>query len=517
MGKVAKVITWLVAASVIFSIGYYLRAYIPSHKDLPYSPYEAFDKQDMPDTINTLYYVVEGSRHTTTNFLAKITNPVFGNLYIIYIAGAMAIFFLGKEITNKNLGGFLAFSIYALSSENLLQYMRTIGGSGLCYTFIWLSLLFILRYLKKKNNIDLLFFVLFSFGALTSYHTGATALILIFFGLLISLMHSNKLDKKIFMAIFVLTAFHLIRIVAVDSQQLTIMKEAITESSPLKIFCTAIFIISFLTFPFVFKNKRALQSNKAYLIIMLVSFILVFFDSHFFKNLLFLGAKNYYSSPITLNNYIGQTLLTHFYLIPLTILLFKRNLKTEDAFLRGWLIGIALIAGGLSLKNFYSRVLDYSFPLAFIAFGVHWIKHLPNKKRLGMCVIPLTMFLLRMSQFRIYNDPFSMRRYYNQNEINSVKVILSSKLGWAGKKIATDFRTSALFSRYGKQDIKFGTSGSELHDALFYNYSDIANTDVDYVILSESMKVIVYAANFETTPANDRLFEYYENNFNKNL
>ena len=114
---------------------------------------------------------------------------------------------LGKEISGKNLGGFLAFSLYALAPENLLQFMRTIGTSGACYIFMWAGLLFFIKYLKLKKNYNLIFFAVFSLLALTSYHTGATALIMLLIGLLISLIYSSiktenseiscRIDKKI--------------------------------------------------------------------------------------------------------------------------------------------------------------------------------------------------------------------------------------------------------------------------------------------------------------------------------
>ena len=145
MRKEHKIIIWIAFTITIFSIGYYLRAYIPLHKDLPYSPYEAFNKQKLPDTSEALDYVVSATRYPTSYSLARILNPIFGNLYLLYIFGAIIIFFLGKQITNRNLGGFLAFSIYAVVPENLLQYMRTIGSSGTCYIFMWASLLFFIQ------------------------------------------------------------------------------------------------------------------------------------------------------------------------------------------------------------------------------------------------------------------------------------------------------------------------------------------------------------------------------------
>jgi hypothetical protein len=115
-------ILWITILILIFSLGYYLRAYIPLHKDLPYSPYEAF-----VNTPNATEFIQKQGTNPTTQFIGRFLTPVFGNLYLIYIFGAIIIFFLGKEITDKNLGGILAFPLYALSSENLLQYTRTIN------------------------------------------------------------------------------------------------------------------------------------------------------------------------------------------------------------------------------------------------------------------------------------------------------------------------------------------------------------------------------------------------------
>lgn len=107
-----------------------------------------------------------------------------------------------------------------------------------------------------------------------------------------------------------------------------------------------------------------------------------------------------------------------------------------------------------------------------------------------------------------------MRRYYNQEEVESVKNIIALNIS-SNKIIASDLRTAALFSYLRKKDIKFGRAGYELHDIIFYEYENLADLEIDYVILSESMKTIVYAMSFETRPLDKEVFNYYKNNFDE--
>ena len=507
MKKEYKIIIWIALTIAIFLIGYYLRAYLPLHQDLPYSPYEAFTssyKQKLLNAGPVVDYTDKAMRYPTSYLLRKLLNPIFGNLYILYALGAIIVFFLGKEITNRSLGGFWAFSIYALAPENLLQYVRDINtkGSGICYVLIWVSLLFFIKYLKSKKWHNLTIFIILSLLTVTSYHTGATAMIILLIGLLISLIYSAKLNKKILISIIGITIFYIFWIKLFDPVQLTLI---INSYRAIGLTVTISFLF-FLTCLYFIRNSRFLQSEYLPLIILIPSAILIFAKYHFFQGLLSLGVKNYYSSAITLNNYMAQALLTHVYLLLLLPILFKKELKPEYLVLRGWLIGLILISGGLISQHYYARIFDYSFPLMFVLFGLYWVR----STRFRFLIITTTATLLIISQLMIYNDPFTMRRYYKQNEIDSVQKIIALNLNGT---IASDLRTSALFSYLGKKDIQFGRSGYELHDSIFYEYGDISNLKINYVILSESMRTILYSTNFETRPVADDFFKYYKYNF----
>ncbi len=501
----------IIFAIIIFSVGYYLRAYIPLHKALPYSPYEAFtSQQKLLGRGEATDFIDKATRYPTSYLLARFLNPIFGNLYIIYILGAIIIFFLGKELTNKNLGGFLAFSLYCLASENLLQYIRTIGTSGTCYIFMWASLLFFVRYLKSENkkNLNLVLFAIFSLLALTSYHTGATAMIMLIIGLLISLIYSKQVDKKVIFSFAGIIIFYIIWISIFDVSQIILIKNSIINLSFLKIFFIIVLFLLLVLCLFLLGKIKFLQSEYIPLTILIPLAILIFSKFNFFGFLLSLGVKNYYSSPITLNNYIAQALLTHIYLLILPPVLFKKELGPRGLFLRGWFIGLILISGGLLTQNYYAKIFDYSFPLMFILFSLYWTK----KKKFRIFIITSTIILLIISQLMIYNDPFTMRRYYNAEEIKSAENIISLNLNGT---IASDLRTAALFSYLGRKDIKFGKEGYELHETIFYGYENknLTELGVDYIILSESMKTIVYAMNFETTPLSEKDLFYYSDNF----
>lgn len=509
MKKEYKIIIWIVIAILIFSIGYYLRAYIPLYKDLPISPFEAF-KSNYQLTLLGWGPIKDMSeklmRYPTSIISGRLLNPIFGNFYVIYLLGAIVIFFLGREISGKNFGGFLAFSIYALSSENLLQFTRKINSSGLCYLFIWANLLFFLRYLKNKKIYNLAIFIIFALLSLTSYHTGAISLIMILVGLLISLIYSSQLDKKFLFSILGIIIFYLFWLRIFDISQLEEIKKAIIEADYFKIIFVLFTGLMFLLFLFLIRRKKFWQSEYIPLIILIPAAIFIFSKLNFFGIFLKLGIKNYYISPITLNNYISQILLTHVYILVLLPILFFRKIKPDYSVLRGWLIGLILIFGGLIFKHYYARIFDYSFPLMFVLFGLYWAE----RKKFRIPVIIFTIILLIISQLMIYRDPFTMRRYYNSEEVESAQNIINLNLNG---KIVSDLRTSALFSYLGKKDIKFGRSGYKLHDTIFYDYKNLKDLDINYIILSESMKIIIYSTDFETIPVDDKFFNYYKNNF----
>ncbi|MDD5454640.1 MAG: hypothetical protein PHW62_03985 [Candidatus Ratteibacteria bacterium] len=520
MKKVYKIVFCFFIVIVVFSAGYYLRAYISLHEYLPYSPYEAFTSVHDIKPLNTgmaFDFMDKAARYPSARLLAKIFNPIFGDLYLVYILGAIVIFFLGKEISGDNLGGLLAFSVYALAPENLLQYTRAlsveyINSSGMAYVFIWTSLLFFIRYLKNKNPNNLILFIIFALLTFTSYHTAACALVVILIGIGISLYYStetadSKIYKKVTVSFVGLIVFYLAWVKIFDPAQFVLIRNSVIAMDILKIFIFIISCLVFLICLYFIKDFSFLQSENIPLIILIPSAILVFSPFNFFQGLLRLGAKNYHVSAITLNNYIAQAVIVHVYVLILLPLFFKKELSPEQKALRGWFWGLIIIFVGLVFERFYARILDYSFPLMAVLFGLYWCK----RKKFRVFIIPITLILLIVSQLRIYNDPFSMRRYYRKSEVDSVKSIIGLNLKGT---MASDLRTSALFSYAGKKDVEFGRSGYLLHDAIFYEHDKIPSLEnVDYVILSQSMKEVVYSTNFATTPLKEETFAFYQKHF----
>ena len=506
MKKQNKIILWILLTILVFLIGYYLRAYLPIHKALAYSPYEAFVKSP----IRTEFIGKTGA-YPIANLIKSIIPEFLKPAYIVYIFGAIIIFLLGKEITKKNLGGFLAFLLYSISSENLLQYTKDLTHSGLCYIFTWIALLFLLKYLKNKKNHQIIFFTIFSLFALTTYHTGATATIMLFLGLLISLIYSKKLDKKILFSLIGLGIFYFFWVKIFDPFQINMIINAFKNTGTtgtLVIFFSAIIFITLL---FSIKNLKFLQSEYIPLILLIPSAILIFSKTHFFKIFLNLGVNNYYASAITLNNYLAQAILTHSYIFLLLPIFFRKNISKRALLLRGWFIGLVIISIGLIFEHYYARIFDYSFPLMFILFAIYWSK--PRKFR--KIIVISTVTLLIISQLMIYNDPFTMRRYYNQNEIDSVQNIINLNILPEDATIASDLRTAALFSYLGKTGIEFGEAKKKLHPTIFYNPQNLKNHNISYIILSESMRNIVYAMSFETKPLNQETFDFYDSNFDQ--
>jgi len=519
--KQNKIIIFILLTIILFLIGLYLRAYISLHSPLPYSPYEAFAHSP-----NQTEFTGKQGKYPVTTLINQIIPNFLKPIYLVYIFGSIIIFFLGKELTNKNLGGFLAFSIYSIAPENLLQYTKTISTSGLCYIFIWTALLFFIKYLKNKRNYNIILFTIFSLFALTSYHTGATAMIMISIGLLISIIYSNskkenseillKINHKILASIIFLWIFYIFWIKIFDLSQLSLIINIFRGTSNFKILIILIFFISIVIILNLIKNLKFLQSEYIPLFLLIPSIILVFSKINFFKIFLKLGPENYYSSAITLNNYLAQALLTHSYVLLLLPILFRKNISKRAIFLRGWLIGLIIISLGLISANYYARIFDYSFPLIYFLFAIYWCE----KKKFRKIIVLTTIILLIISQLMIYNDPFEMRRYYNQEEINSIQNLINSNMLPDNENItiASDLKTSALFNYLGKTGIKFSQSNQKLHESLFYNTSQIKNitfkkSKIDYIILSKTMKHIVYAMNFETTPITNKTFEYYNKNY----
>jgi len=510
--EVSKKTLLIILIIIMFAIGYYLRAYLSLISPLPYSPYEIYESPHNITFLHTgpvLDYTDKIKRYPTSFLFNHLFEGIFGNFYLIYVLGGLIIFLLGKEISESKVGGLLAFSLYAISSENLIHYTGFFIHSGFAYVSMWTSLLFLLKYFKNKKKIHLLSFFIFSIINLTSYHTAASAMIAIIIGMIISKMYSKEhFDKSLLSVFLILIFFYSVYVIIFDVNQFILMNLAFGKisSNPLIFFIIPIFLtIS----GFIFYIFRKVNSTSLYIFVLFISIPLIFSNYPFFNFLLKFGGNFYYSSSTTLNNYIAQALLTHIYLIAFLSVLFNREEKGEIIFLRGWLIGMIIISFGLSLLNYYSRIFDYSFPFMFILFAMYWNK----KKEFRKSIVLLTIILLIVSQLIILHDPFTLRRYYTKEEVQSVNKVVALNLTG---NFTSDLRTASLFSHFGKKDIKFGSENSETHKVLFYKYYEKHNFNyTGYVILSESMRYIIYSDNFETTPINDSVYEYYDTNFDQ--
>ncbi len=521
--KKQKTILFIFALLIIFSIGYYLRAYLGVNTDLEGSPYELFSR-DSSAIEFTEKQNIYSTNYSVTNLFSIIFNPFklnfLDNLYIIYILGSIIIFIFGKIITKKYLGGLLAFSIFALSHENLLQYTKTIGYAGLSYCFILTSILFLYQYIQTKKLINLILFSFFSILTIMTYHTAGTVISLLLIGFLISLKFTNKeLDKKIIFSFLGIFLFFIYWIIQIDrSQGFSILSIASTTTSSIFnlgfkiIFGIIIFLTIFFYTLFKLKNSEKFQSEYIPFMAVIFSIFLITFNLSIFNWILNLGVINYYISTTTLNQYFIQGILTHIYLIAFIPLFLNKNISKRMVFLRGWAIGLLLIFISFQQAGYIARILDYSIPFSAIIFAFYWTK----MKKFKSIVVILTIILLISSQLIIYNDPFTMRRYYNQDEINSIKNIINktNQLNLENKIIASDLRTSALFSYYGLKGVKFSTpKKNSIHNIIFYNPKRINSSDktknLDYIILSKNMKIILHSADFPTFPINNSLFEYY--------
>jgi hypothetical protein len=237
---------------------------------------------------------------------------------------------------------------------------------------------------------------------------------------------------------------------------------------------------------------------------------LLFLPTPFLSWLLLFGPDQYYISQTTLRQYLVQILLTHIYILPLLPLLLKKDVSTLDAVFRGWFFGVMCISVGLSILGYFSRIPDYSFPLAFMLLVRYWMSH----KRFRFVVIFTTTLVLFLSQLIVFNDPFSLRRYYTQAEVDSVKQIIS--MGLSPRTVVSDMRTAVLFRFLGDAFVVFFGENSIEHQKVFYQDGlSPLFPGHRYVVLSENMRYIVYATNFETTPINDAVFSRYDSLYTK--
>lgn len=513
----------VISVIIIFVTGYFLRAYFSIVSPLPFSPYELF-KLEVSEFFFSLVLPSDFFSYKDINYplsyLARyIFDPLIGDFYIIYVFLGLVIFFLGRLVGQSYLAGFFAFALFAVSSENLLQYTSYITPAGLSYGFFWVGLLFLYKYslIKKDFYLVLLFFV----GVLIilSYHTAGLVLA-IFMGVFFirHIFFDKELDRKYALVTLALGGAYTIWIVFFDRSQFNLLQHIISLT-PLMVILTIflgglILIMLKLSVGFLAKLPKKVVEYFP-IIALAVSTFFIFWPWDVFTPLLSLGAKKYYASSTTLNNYISQTLITHVYIL-LTYIDLRKNQHSDKEFFTKWLIALGVVLVALAITDFYSRILDYSFPLAFVSFGYYWA----HNKRFRKIMVVATLVILTISQIRIYQDSFSLRRYYKTEEIVSAQKVLNL-LSTEGR-FYSDARTAALFDSLGFSKIRFGDSSDQAHSAAFYEYLNLRtllamiNSKPDiYLILTDSMKHIVYSTNFQTKPLEQEVFDFYHDNFDE--
>ena len=503
---------------LLFLLGYYLRGYNELYHYLPYSPYEAFEANSNVNIGKGVmpHFTFQISEYPTKIIFYRFFGALFGNFYIIYSLGFLAVYLLGREVSGDRWGGALAASVYALSPENFLYYTTKviINDSGLCYVSILFTVFALLKFVKTKKNIYLGLYTLFALIALTSYHTGATALIMILLGVSVSLLYSNFFEKKIFIATSLIFIFYLLWLIMVDSRQVILIINATAFGFYRVSLLVLVIIAAFIALMHLYARAQIkLLARPAdwwvLLIILLVGFVLIFSDFNFFGALLGLGVKNYYISPVTLNNYFAQIIITHFYVLFFVRYFIKRDLDINMAVMRGWLLGILGISSGLMLEYYYGRIPDYSFPLVYLFFGLYWVINMQYRKT----VVAVTLLILLASQLVIFSDPFTMRRYYTKPEVDSAKNVIA--LGLPGLYMS-DLRTAALFRYLGKEDVQFFEATDDDYRRIFYAYNELEPANINtYIVLSRSMENIVYSSSYETKPVTGNIFGYYDSHFAK--
>jgi len=323
-------ILWIVC---IFLIGYYLRAYNEIHHDLPLSPYHTYgygsynppnyseriplvetnitllsnktnsnainDTNTFPhvDKTNVLslkeiYNVFRGElvlfetedfsdktrRYPTTAFIGSLFSFV-DSFYIIYLFGFIALFLLGRVLTGKNLGGILAASLFAISPENMLFVTTNVSNSGLAYVLTWFSLWFLYKYFTSKKLLFLVLFTGIGLLVLTSYHTGATAFVMLILGLVLSMIYAKFWNYKFYISVIILSGFHIFWIYFFDISQYVTIRNALLSYYTLLFM--ALLVGGYFILPYLSINSKKWISYLP-LIMLFPATILIFSPYHFF-------------------------------------------------------------------------------------------------------------------------------------------------------------------------------------------------------------------------------------------
>lgn len=525
-----QTVFWLFFLILTFLIGYFLRSYYSIFKYLPYSPYDLFFETNLfGKNLGLDLFSAKVLNYPLGYYLSLISRINFKYVYLTYIFGSLIFFLFGQELSGQKIGGILVTIGFAVGYENLIQYTGITYPSGLSYVLIITSLYFLYKYFINRRLFWLCLFWLSGTAVLFTYHTGAGAFFLILIGILISLLISPKpLDKRLLLSFLSLWAIYLMVLILMDPQQLLLINDSFSTLGLRTFFVSLALLGAGVIIVIAFTKFNLNQTNQHFLLLASISVALILISLPFnvFQPLLKLGTLNYFSSALTLNNYLAQAVLFHIYLVFFLKDLIFASLDDKKIFLRGWLIGLFLIFTTFSIAKYHVRILDYSFPLMFLFFGWYW----SDKTKYRILTVATVVILLVFSQFRIFSDPFSARRYYDIAEAQTAQKIIDLNLDGV---MLSDLRTSALFEYLGKDDVLFFNSESQEHNWLFYKPEKIQNykypsqlqrnknsiyvykTPNYYLILSQKMKQLVYSTNFQTKPLDQWLFAFFDKNYQK--
>ncbi len=507
----------------ILLAGLVLRAYLSNQCALPYSPYELFQLNEHPRLFNPsqeIDFSQKAAKYPLSFLLQPLIDALPVGKYIIYFLGAIIIYFLGKEISSKGFGGILALTFFAFAPDNLLFYTSNFFYSGLCYILSWLSLLYLLKYLKSRKPPYLFAFFIFSLGVLLSYHTGSYAFAIIISAIFFyDLFSSGKVDKKMAAAYAFIISFLFVWSLIFDLNELLLIRNSlITAFTTWPAVLLITILIAITAIIFILKNKGFLYLNypTTYLIILVTSLIICYPTlSHSIVTFL---SSYAYITPTTFSAYFIQLIII---IISILSLFSKENKNLNEAeqiFLKGWLIGLVIVLLGLFMEGYLVRIIDFIAPLAFIVFGLFW----SNKKRLRTIAGILLIVIMITTQLAIIYDKYNIRRCYSKNEIYSAREVANLPLSGI---FVSDLRTAGLLYYCGQKNITYTSYYLEFHKIIFkkpetlrnyqqkfifYKYDNIVN---HYLILSKKMDTLIYGVNFPQQPLKKSIRDYYHTNY----
>ncbi len=545
MSKLNKKVTVLLLFMLLVSLGMYFKYFFHFISPLAQDAYSTFgiNMQTKVTPVGKVgisdkgFFYTKFSRYPGSTILDLLAKSITSlkSRYFLDILIFLIVYLLGREVTKSKLGGLLAVAVAAFSSENIIQVMKGFSRVTLSYAFSWFVFYLILKYFKTKSTKYLVLMTLFSFLIVISYHTGGTAFIMFLLcsNLFIWLTYGLGVRDilKYHLSSLIVFLFYWFWIFTFDKPQVELMIRPFLNLHLLSLF-TGVFLF-FLLLLIIHKKRKYYDklirfSEKVIPKLIIALFFMVSFSLMLFflkpsiieylRNFIIVlantfWAKNYYISSTTLFVYITQFSLLHIYYLPLIpfflkVLRPKTKLKPSESILLTWFLSLAVVVFGVVTQKFFTRVPDYTFPLAWFCFAFFWVKKVKFRK----FIVPFTVAILIISLFAIYTEPFTMRRYYTHQEIDSVRGVINTFN--PEDIIFSDLRTTSLLSDFGHHGVVFNISKSDIVNAFFYNISDENICSfyprVEYAALSHNMKYIVNQENLQTTPLTQETFNKYK-------